>query len=262
MMKAFFSLPAMLLFAMVSGDHLGSCCKILPGSEGNSKNRINAESVQGKPGATTLSQERQNQIWTSIFNGRSLKGWRGYHHHPTGVWQVQNGTLHCLGSSAGPGAIQTDLITDKRYGNFDLSLEWKISPRGNSGILYHVTEKDPQSYDTGPEYQIIDDVHYPEKLEDWQHTGANYAMEVPSIRPVKPVGEWNLTRIRVEGAHVEYWLNGQKILDFQMWDPAWRALKNQGKWKDYPDYGMAPKGYIALQDHGDQVWFRQIKIRP
>ena len=259
-MKAILSFPVLFLAVFVPGDHFSRAV-----AHPHPLTQSGVVQTSGTGGsdhrAFSNLQRKDQDSWISLFDGRSLKGWRGYHHQPTAVWQVQNGTIHCLGHTAGPGAIQTDLVTDKMYGNFDLSLEWKISPKGNSGILYHVTEKDAESYDTGPEYQIIDDVNYPEKLEDWQHTGANYAMEVPSIRPVLPAGQWNLSRIRVRGSHVEYWLNGHKILDFHMWDKAWNALKNSGKWKDYPDYGMAKKGYIALQDHGDPVWFRQIKIR-
>jgi Domain of Unknown Function (DUF1080) len=157
---------------------------------------------------------------------------------------------------------RADLITLDQYQDFELSVEWKISKAGNSGIMYHVTEEFDAPYKSGPEYQIIDDEGFPEKLEDWQKTGANYAMHTTSSRPTKPVGQYNLTRIVVKGAHVQHWLNGVKIVEFDMWTPDWKKRKESGKWKDAPGYGMAKKGFIALQDHGSEAWFKNIKIKP
>jgi len=115
---------------------------------------------------------------------------------------------------------------------------------------------------TGPEYQFIDDVGFPEKLEEWQKAGANYAMHVPNDQKrLAPVGEWNNTRIVVRGAHVEHWLNGKKILEFERWNDDWKRRRDSGKWKDTPDYGLARTGRIVLQDHGSEFWFRDIKIR-
>ncbi|MCL6523509.1 MAG: DUF1080 domain-containing protein [Thermoflavifilum sp.] len=209
----------------------------------------------------TLTPQERQAGWQLLFNGHNLEGWHGYQHHPTSAWEVVDGTLHCKGK--GPGFAAVDLVTnDSSFENFHLSIDWKIAPRGNSGILYLVRENQPASYYTGPEFQIIDDQHYPETLEPWQHTGADYAMHVPSIKPpVHPAGQWNHTEIIVNHGQVEYWLNGQKILSFEMWTPEWYRLKNTGKWKDYPEYGKYHSGHIALQDHGDQVWFRNIKIK-
>ena len=130
--------------------------------------------------------------------------------------------------------------------------------------MYHVVEdkKYTAPYQTGPEYQMIDDVGFPQKLEDWQKTGADYAMNVANEKKkLKPVGEWNTSSIIFNKGHVEHWLNGQKIVEFQAWDDKWKKEKAEGKWKDYPDYGMAKTGLIALQDHGNKAYFKNIMIR-
>ena len=142
--------------------------------------------------------------------------------------------------------------------------EWKISKEGNSGVLYHVVEDAKYSgpYQTGPEYQLIDDVGFPQKLEEWQKTGADYAMNVPNeSKKLKPVGEWNTSKIVFNKGHVEHWLNEAKIVEFRAWDAEWTKKKTTGKWKDYPDYGLAKTGLIALQDHGHKTFFKNIMIK-
>lgn len=197
--------------------------------------------------------------WELLFNGKTLEGWRGFKNQPVTAWDVEAGTLHCNGHKKGAPAV--DLITEGEYASFELSLQWKISPASNSGIMFHVDENHDATYESGPEYQIIDDKGWPGKLEAWQHTGCNYAMQVPATIPVKPVGQWNTTKIVVKGAHVEHWLNGKKILEYQLWSPEWEKQKASGKWKDHPGYGMNKTGHIALQYHGGDVWFRDIKLK-
>ncbi|MGZ3860263.1 MAG: 3-keto-disaccharide hydrolase [Flavisolibacter sp.] len=200
------------------------------------------------------------QGYQALFDGKTLQGWRTYRHKENDTWTVVDGTLYGRGKTA-KGQSRADLITTGEYQNFDLSLDWKISPQGNSGILYLVTEAYPESYLSGPEYQIIDDAHFPEHLEDWQKTGANYAMDPAPEAAPHPVGEWNHTRILVNKGHVEHWLNGKKIVDYQIGSPEWKAKKAAGKWKDAEGYGQATRGHIALQDHGSEVWFKNILIR-
>ncbi len=210
----------------------------------------------------TLTAKEKKQGWQLLFNGNNLGGWRTYQNKPSNSWEVQNGILHCKGSNTDKSDKRADLITDKQYDNFELSVDWKISPAGNSGIMYHVTEAYDAAYLSGPEYQIIDDEGFPEKLEEWQKTGADYAMHTTHIRPTKPVGQWNHTVIIFNKGHVEHWLNGVKVLSFEAWTPEWEQLKKEGKWKDAAGYGMAKTGSIALQDHGSEAWFKNIKIRP
>jgi hypothetical protein len=207
-----------------------------------------------------LSFTTDNDGWRSLFDGKTLNGWRIYQNKPSTDWKVSDGTIYCMGNK-NEASTHADLITNDQFENFELSLEWKIAPQGNSGILYMVTEEYQTSYLSGPEYQIIDDKGYPQKLEDWQHTAANYAMDPAPTAEPKPVGEWNETRIIVNKGHVQHWLNGKKVVEYDLWTDDWKQKKLAGKWKDAAGYGMSKKGHLALQDHGSEAWFRNIKIR-
>lgn len=210
-----------------------------------------------------INKQEQKADWTSLFDGKSFKGWHGFNKvGPIQNWTIEDGAMVCLGAAA--DAHGGDIVSDQAYENFELKWEWKISKGGNSGLMYHVVEdkKYTAPYQTGPEYQMIDDVGFPQKLEDWQKTGADYAMNIANEKKkLKPVGEWNTSSIIFNKGHVEHWLNGQKIVEFQAWDDKWKKEKAEGKWKDYPDYGMAKTGLIALQDHGNKAYFKNIMIR-
>lgn len=214
-------------------------------------------SEQGKD--NMLTAEEQKSGWVLLFNGKNTEGWRAYNNKPFDSWEVLNGQLYCKSSK--DVKQRADLITVNEYDNFELSLDWKVDKGANSGVIYRVKETSGPSYETGPEYQLIDDEGYPQKLEAWQKSGADYAMYPPQEIAAKPAGEYNHTTILVKGAHVEHWLNGKKVVEYQLWTPAWRELKEKGKWKDAVAYGLAPKGYIALQDHGGGIWFKNVKIR-
>lgn len=208
-----------------------------------------------------LSRNEQKQNWKLLFNGKTMVGWRTYQNKPADSWSVNNGALYCKGSMTNKSDKRSDLITDDQFENFDLDIDWKISSGGNSGIMYMVTEEFPAAYLSGPEYQLIDDNNFPEKLEDWQKTGANYAMDPAPAAITKPIGEWNHTEIIVNNGHVQHWLNGKKIVEYELWTDDWKKKKMAGKWKDAPGYGLSKKGHIALQDHGSEAWFRNIKIK-
>ena len=197
-----------------------------------------------------------------LFDGKTFKGWHNF--NQTGEvksWVIEDSALVCLGNS---GSHSGDLVSETAYENFELSWDWKISKGGNSGVMYHVVE-DPKykaPYETGPEYQLIDDIGFPGKLEDWQKAGADYAMNTPNDKKkLKPVGQWNTSKIVYNKGHVEHWLNGEKIIDFQR-DAAWETQKKTGKWKTYPNYASVTKGKIALQDHGAKTYFKNITIKP
>ena len=218
--------------------------------------------VSAQVNFNTLPDDERSDGWELLFDGRTLGGWRGYNQEsiPAG-WSAENG---CLITSGTGGDLGGDIITLGQYEDFELYLEWAISAGGNSGIFYHVIEGDyPAAYCTGPEYQLIDDAGFPQQLEPWQQAGADYAMYPadPLKKRLRPVGEFNSSRIRVRDQHVTYWLNGEVIVDFDLWSPDWHRRAKEGKWKDYPAYGLARKGHIGLQDHGSHIRFRNIKVK-
>lgn len=201
--------------------------------------------------------------WESLFDGTTLAGWRAFNGDSLPAsWIIEDGTLKSLGRG---GDIGGDIVyAGKQFANFDLQLEWKIAEGGNSGIFYHVQEGKQYAapYFNAPEYQVIDQLGFPEKLEAWQSIGADYGMYDPDFSDVvKPAGEWNTSRIVFTADSVVYYLNGKKTVNFVPWSDDWNSRRETGKWKDYPDYGKARSGLIGLQDHGSFVWYRNIKIR-
>ena len=211
----------------------------------------------------TLTEQEKAEGWELLFDGETLDGWRDYNGTAlTGPWEVVNGTIQADGQGSDASGY---IVTDKAYENFELSWDWKISKGGNSGLLYHVVERPqfPVPYVTGPEYQLIDDINFAEPLEDWQRCGVDYAMYLPDFNTIKvhPAGEWNNSKIIFDNGHVTYFMNGHKTVEFDAWSDDWFSRKNSGKWANAPEYGLAHKGLICLQDHGYPAWFRNIKIR-
>ena len=209
------------------------------------------------------AQKQDNSFegkWEQLFDGKTTKGWHSFNEDKvTGGWIVEDGCLTALGQG---GDLGGDILTNGQFEDFELSLEWAISEAGNSGIFFHVIEEAyPTVYATGPEYQILDDVGYPDPLEDWQLTGANYALHNTTNKTLKPVGEFNHSIIKVLNGNVEHWLNGVKVVEYTLWDEDWKERVKKSKWKDYPGYGIAIKGNIGLQDHGSVVKYKDIKIR-
>ena len=218
-------------------------------------------------GVNVLTPAEKAAGWRLLFDGTSKAGWHAYNGRSDEFWTIADCSLKTVGTAGNYGAdTRVDLVTDREYTNFELSLDWKGSTGGNSGVMYGVVEdpKYPTAWLTGPEYQLLDDAGFPRKVAPDQRTGANYGMQAPdeSKKRLKPVGEWNTTRIVVNGAHVEHWLNGVTILAVERWTPEWTRARDSGKWKDAPDYGKAATGHIAIQDHGSVFWFRNVKIRP
>jgi hypothetical protein len=217
-------------------------------------------------GVNNLTPAEKAAGWELLFDGKSMRGWHGYNGQSLKAWTIEDCALKTVGTEGNYGSdLRADLATDREFTSFEVSLDWKATKGGNSGLMYGVVEdkKYDAAWKTGPEYQFIDDVGFPEKLEEWQKAGANYAMHLPNAeKQLKPVGEWSSSRIVVNGGHVEHWLNGKKILEFERWTPEWQKLRDSGKWKEAPDYGRAKTGRIVLQDHGSVFWFRNIKVRP
>lgn len=211
------------------------------------------------PQINTLSEKEKKEGWQLLFNGKNFDGWKTFQGKEISGWKVIDGVLNNSGVGSDHGG---DIVTKEKFQNFELTLEWKIAPKSNSGVFYHVNEKIGKAiYESGPEYQLIDDKGWPEKLHDDQYSGADYGMYAPQNAVVKDLNDWNQTRIVVDGTHVQHFLNGVKVVDYQLWNDEWKSLKEKGKWKDYPYYGMAKKGNIGLQDHGGLAQFRNIKIK-
>jgi hypothetical protein len=152
--------------------------------------------------------------------------------------------------------------TEDQFDRFELSIEWRVSPSGNSGIFWHVTEEGRWVWETGPEMQVLDNGRHPDGRSMFTSAGSNYALHAPPEDHTKPVGLFNEARILVDGPHVEYHLNGHKQCDFELGGEAFKQLVAESKFKSMPMFATKPKGHIALQDHGDRVWYRNIKIRP
>lgn len=213
----------------------------------------------------------ENDEWIYLFDGTSTEGWRSYNGESLPPqWVIEDGALTFDTEKRVEAERKggKDIIYGaEEFENFELYLEWKIPEGGNSGILYHLKEGYNSPPEVSPEYQLLDDLKWEEinnaKLEDWQKTGADYAMHVPDPEQkiVQPAGSWNSSRIVFTPERVEHWLNGKIILSFVPWSEDWYKRKSQGKWKDFPDYGKFKKGYIGLQDHDSPLWFKNIKIR-
>ena len=201
--------------------------------------------------------------WRVLFDGTSLKDWKGYKTDtiPAG-WKIENGTL------AKDGHVG-DLVTKDEFGDFELELDWKIGREGNSGIFYRGIEDpdfsgaptDDRIYTTAPEYQLLDDTEAADNKTRLTCAAANYGLYPSPAGHLKPVGEWNTARIIARGAHVEHWLNGVKVVEYELWSPDWEAKVKATKFKDWPKFGRARRGRIGLQgDHAGRLAFRNIRI--
>lgn len=207
---------------------------------------------------TTLTAAEQAAGWKLLFNGQNFDGWRVYRGGaPAAPWIVEDGAMALTARGGG------DLVTEEEFGPFELSLEWKISPNGNSGVMYLVKESEaaPNTYNTGPEMQVLDDAGHPDGKIPSHRAGALYDFAEPLVAAAKPVGQWNQATIRFTGTSIEHWLNGQKVAESSYGDDAWSAKVAASKFRTMPLFGLASTGRIALQDHGDKVWYRNVKIR-
>ncbi|HYU80511.1 MAG TPA: DUF1080 domain-containing protein [Vicinamibacterales bacterium] len=203
----------------------------------------------------TLTAKEKSEGWKLLFDGKTLANWRGFKTAtPPAGWKAVDGLL-VRESSGG------DLMTKEQFGDFELRLEWKISEGGNSGIMFHVTTDGEETYVTGPEMQVLDNAQHKDGQNPLTSAGSNYAMHAPVRDVTKPVGEWNDVRLVVKGPHVEHWMNGVKLLEYELWSDDWEKRVKASKFATMAGYGRAKRGYIALQDHGNLVWYRNIKIK-
>ncbi len=197
--------------------------------------------------------------WTPLFDGTSMDAWRGYRQEamPAG-WHIDStGALVAHAPGAG-----NDIVTRETFESFELAFEWKVPEAGNSGVMFHVTEENDYPWMSGPEYQVLDDMYHSNGEPNKNSAASNYDVHVPAVRANRPAGEWNEARLVVSGHHVEHWLNGQKVVEYELHSPGWEAARDASKWAEWKDtYGMAASGHIALQGDHTPVFYRNIRIR-
>ncbi|MBK5279329.1 MAG: DUF1080 domain-containing protein [Bacteroidia bacterium] len=241
-----------------------ACIAILLTLIGFSCQKSDSQQEEGNPTLNSLTEEEVAAGWELLFDGSSFAGWKRFNQDTIGpLWSVQDDMIVCDGRGLGEDAGGS-LTTLKQYGNFELTIDWKITPGGNSGILYHVIEQPEykQDYETGPEYQVIDDAGWEGELKDAQKAGSNYDMFAsPATKKLMPVGEWNTARIIYNNGHVEHWLNGEKTVEFEEGSTDFIERYKKSKWVEYPGWNTSKIGAISLQDHGAPVYYRNIKVR-
>jgi len=215
-----------------------------------------------KKTAVTKNTTADNSGWITLFDGKTTNGWHSYGKaNSTGRWKVSDGTLTIDTAKKGEGG---DLCTAEEYGNFDLKLEWKIAPKGNSGIIFYVNEdaaKYPDTYNTGMEMQVLDNDGHPDGKIKKHRAGDLYDLIACSKETVKPVGQWNEAEIKSKDGKLSLYLNGTNVVNTNLWDDNWRSMIAGSKFKSMAGFGTFKKGRIALQDHGNVVSYRNIKIK-
>ncbi|HEV3484076.1 MAG TPA: DUF1080 domain-containing protein, partial [Vicinamibacterales bacterium] len=207
-------------------------------------------------GPNRLSPDEISAGWRLLFDGSTTNNWRRYRSGaPVSGWQVMNGELTRVTAGG-------DIITAEQFADFELVLDWKVPSAGNSGIFIRVTEDHEAMHHGAPEMQILDNAGHPDGRSPLTSAGANYGLYAPERDVSRPAGEWNSARLLVRGTHVEHWLNAVKIVEYEIGSPEWERRVAESQFRNWPAYGKARQGHIGLQDHGDRVAFRNIKLRP
>jgi hypothetical protein len=203
-----------------------------------------------------LTAEQRAAGWRSLFDGTSTAAWRGYKepNMPSG-WSIVDGVLTKTGSA-------NDIITREQFGSFELAFDWKLATGGNAGLFYRGTEEYDHIYWSAPEYQLLDDANHPDGKSRLTAAGSAFGIYPSPAGVVKPAEEWNSSLIVVNGNRVQHWLNGQKLLEYELGSPDWEAKVKASKFAVYPNYGRAKRGYIGIQgDHDGALSIRNVRIR-
>jgi hypothetical protein len=201
----------------------------------------------------TLTRAEKKAGWTLLFDGKTTDGWRAFKQTEIGPgWKVENGVLFP------DPKVAKDIVTKGDYANFELSFEWRISKGGNSGVMFHVIPEGSETYESGPEYQILDNSR---GVQPREQAGSLYALVAPSMDMTRPVGEFNQARLIVDRGKVQHWLNGMEVARYEIGSPEFKALVAASKFRRWPVFATGTTGGIALQNHGNDVAFRNIKIR-
>lgn len=218
----------------------------------------------------TSSAVKTGPGWVSLFDGQTTNGWHTYGKNTIGkAWKVENGALHLDASAKKEWqtAEGGDIMTNDEFENFNLSLEWKIAPKGNSGIMFYIVEDPKYQYPwyTGPEMQVLDNgtptTHGHDDAKIYTHRAGDLYDLLASKDVAKPAGEWNHVEIIANNGKLDFYMNGEHTLSTTMWNDTWKQMVANSKFKDMPAFGTARKGRIGLQDHGNDVWFRNIMIK-
>ena len=242
---------------------VGSCSQTQSSDDANASTdgqQSQQEQSEETAALNTLTEAEKADGWKLLFDGESTDGWHNFKKVGVGSgWSIVDGALSLDPSKEDGG----DIISKDQFENFELMLEWKIGKCGNSGIFYNVVEAEKYShaYLTGPEMQVLDNTCHPDGENETHRAGDLYDLIKCSEETVKPAGEWNLVKIKIDNGKLEHWLNGVKVVETEMWTDAWKEMVANSKFKDMPDFGTAKKGHIALQDHSDPVAYRNIKVK-
>ncbi len=200
--------------------------------------------------------------WELLFDGQDIdKNWRGYKMETSPTkWEVEDGAIFFNPNNYGTGG---DIISREKYSEFEFSLEWKVAAASNSGIFYHAVESDDYKfpYETAPEMQVLDNDRHADGKIKQHRAGDLYDLVKSRVENVKPVGEWNKVLIKVKGNNLEHWQNGEMVIKTTMWDDNWASLIKDSKFATWPGFGKSKIGHFALQDHGDPVWYKNIKVK-
>jgi len=217
--------------------------------------------------ANTLSDQEKNDGWKLLFDGTSTNGWHTYGSNTVEkAWDVNDGSIHLDAANRKdwPRNQSNDILTAEGYSNFHFKADWKIATNGNSGIIFYVKEdkaKYQNTYNTGLEMQVLDNAGHPDAKIIKHRAGDLYDLISSSSEPVKPANEWNHVEIVSNNGKLDFYLNGEHIINTTLWNDNWRQLVANSKFKSMPDFGTFKTGRIALQEHGEEVWFRNIKIK-
>jgi hypothetical protein len=209
--------------------------------------------------ALAASPGKSESGFVTLTGPGSSKHWLGYGLDKAkdtwpANWEAVDNTLHCKGGGA-------DLKSAEQYGDFDLRFEWKVSPGANSGVMYRVSQETDPAYYTGPEYQIVDNIGHPDGANPKTSAASLYDLYAPSKDVTKPVGDWNEARIVISHNHVEHYLNGKRVVAYELGSTEWKERVATSKFAEWKKFGTNPRGHVVLQDHGDQVWYRNVRIK-
>lgn len=234
-------------------------CTSKPNTSESTNQEDTTAIVNDQPVVQGLTPELEAAGYTALFNGETLEGWKFFKGKENTRWEVVDGLLHC--KPDGTAETHVDIMTEKQYQDFELMFDWKIAAGGNSGVMFRVTEDADEPYYTGPEFQLMDDKGWSGPLKDTQLTGASYDVYPAPNAKVNPAGEWNSGKLVVKGKHVEHFVNGDKVVEYDIESDDWKKRKASSKWKDVKTYGVQPTGYIDLQDHDHEIYFKNILVK-